>query len=96
LGQRYVIRELRTAFSGTEDPDQRARINLLEEAFRGPITTAVKRELNLLRRNGVTAEGLLANLKELYSQHELGNRNVRTAREAETVVPRIVCSEALV
>src|SRR5437016_7266631 len=39
-GQNYVLRELRLLFGATEDEDRKANINVLERAFRGPITRA--------------------------------------------------------
>jgi hypothetical protein len=48
-GQRYVLRELRVIFGTTTDEDEKGRINILEKAFRGPITTAVNQELNRIR-----------------------------------------------
>ena len=42
------MRELREIFQLTADEDEKAQINLLEKAFRGPITTAINRELNRL------------------------------------------------
>ena len=57
-GQRYVLRELRVLFGATSDEDEKAQINILEKAFRGPMTTALNRELNLVRCNGVTGPEL--------------------------------------
>jgi hypothetical protein len=68
-GQRYLLRELRVLFGATDDEDEKAQINILERAFRGPITSALDRELNLLRRNGVTGRELLKTLGQLYHQH---------------------------
>jgi len=96
-GQRYVLRELRIAFAGAQDEDLRGQINVLERAFRQPVTTAVNRELNLLRRNGVTGEPLLRSLSRIYHQHNVRDwLDRRTSGAPEGVVPRIVCSEALV
>ncbi|MHC4604483.1 MAG: C-terminal helicase domain-containing protein, partial [Planctomycetota bacterium] len=95
-GQRYVIRELRTLFGKTEDEDVKARINLLEKAFRMSPTQAVKKELNLIRRNGIVGEALLKRLSDIYFQHRLEDRV--TSLEGTLTkedIPRIVCSEAL-
>jgi hypothetical protein len=54
-GQRYTLREMRVFFEAIADEDIKAQINILEKAFRGTITTAINRELNLLRRNGLPA-----------------------------------------
>jgi superfamily II DNA/RNA helicase len=95
-GQRYVLRELRTLFNVTKDDDARADIALLEETFRGALTTAVKKELNLLQRNGVTGEVLLGELKRIYFQYNLRDAASQGRLGVEEEVTQIVCSEALV
>jgi hypothetical protein len=95
--QRYVLRELRVLFTSTEDEDKKAQINEMERAYRATPSAAVLRELNLLRRNGVTAEPLLKTLITIYHQHHLSERLDQTSFSVEKVeVPRVVCSEALV
>jgi superfamily II DNA/RNA helicase/HKD family nuclease len=96
-GQRYTLREMRVLFETISDEDIKAQINILEKAFRGTITTAINRELNLLRRNGVTGQELLKNLTRIYHQHsmrELLDR--RSLYPEDHPIPRIVCSEGLV
>lgn len=105
-GQLYVLRELRILFSAadgssagetTKEEDIKQNINVLEKVFRGPLTSAVKRELNLLRQNGVTGENLLKNLIRIYDQHNLKDASVRRSFDmAERAIPRIICSEAFV
>jgi hypothetical protein len=88
---------LRVLFAASTDEDQKAMINLLEKAFRGPVTRAVNRETVLLRRNGVTGEALLKTLARIYDQHNLRDAvDRRILHPTERPVPRIVCSEALV
>jgi hypothetical protein len=96
VAQRYVLRELRVLFGGTKDGDIRHDIATMEQAFRQPLTEAIRKELNLLRRNGVTGETLLSHLKRIYLEHGLkdGPRDQRRDELQET--PRIVCSEAFV
>ena len=96
--QHYVLRELQLLFAEASDEDLQAQINLLERAFRGSITDALNRELNLLRRNGVTSNALLRNLSQLYRQHNMKEWNSRqqvTEYQNEDL-PKIVCSAALV
>ena len=96
-GQRYVLREIRVLFGATDDEDEKARINLLERAFRGPVTRAVSRESNRLRRNGVTGQDLLKTLGELYLQHNMREWLDRRSLQIEDKpVPKVVCSEALI
>ena len=97
LGQRYVMRELSVLFRASEDEDQKGQITLLEKAFRSPLTKALQRELNLLRKNGLTGESLFKNLAKLYNQHNLRDwLDRRNGQPQEDDYPRIVCSETLV
>ncbi len=96
LGQRYVMRELSVLFRISEDEDQKGQITLLEKAFRSPLTKALQRELNLLRKSGVTGEALFKNIVKLYNQHNLRDWiDRRNGQPSEDEYPRIVCSEAL-
>ncbi|MGA2543781.1 MAG: helicase-related protein [Verrucomicrobiota bacterium] len=95
-GQNYILRELRVLFGATTDEDQKAIINVLEKAFRGPITRAVNREVVLIRRNGMIGEALLKALSRIYDQHNLRDMvDRRSLHAASRPVPKIVCSEAL-
>ena len=95
-GQRYALRELRVLFGATSDEDEKGQINILERAFRGRLTDAVKRELNRIRRNGITGPPLLKALGELYLQHRMRDWiDRRTLHLEDQAVPRIICSEAL-
>ena len=96
-GQLYVLRELRILFDVTEDEDSKQNVNVLEKVFRGSLTGAVKRELNQLRRTGVTGDTLLKHLIRIYDQHSL--KDVSARRDltmADRSVPRVICSEAFV
>jgi HKD family nuclease/superfamily II DNA or RNA helicase len=96
-GQLYVLRELRILFEATQDEDIKQNVNVLEKVFRGPLTGAVKRELNQLRRNSVTGEGLLKHLVRMYDQHNLKDASAqRSLAMADRAIPRIICSEAFV
>ena len=101
--QRYVLRELQLITplfppASGDDKDVSTQVNALEKAFRGTITTAVNRELNLLRRNGVTGEALLKNLRNLYRQHNMREWESRQqdAQLENEAVPKIICSAALI
>jgi hypothetical protein len=97
LGQRYVMRELSVLFRASEDEDQKGQITLIEKAFRSPLTKALQRELNLLRKNGVGGDALLKSLARLYSQHNLRDWLDRMSGQPnQDDYPRIICSEALV
>lgn len=96
-GQRYVLRELRILFEVAPDEDMKGQINILEKAFRGPITKAINREINLLRRNGVGGQELLKHLTRIYHQHNMRDFIDRRGLQLEDhPIPKIVCSEGLV
>jgi len=96
-GQRYVLRELRILFGRTEDEDVKAQINVLEKAFRAAnLTSAVKKELNLVRRNNMVGDNLMKALVRIYQQHNIRDWVDRQRIGEEKPVPRIICSEALV
>ncbi len=95
-GQRYVLKELRIYFSAVDDEDEKAKINLLEGVFRQTgLTRAVRDELNKLRRNNVIGQNLYKSLSGIYLRHNLRDLQERPQNEAETPIPRIVCSESL-
>ncbi len=95
-GQRYVLRELRVHFGRTDDEDEKAQINVLEKAFRASrLTSAVKKELNTIRRNSLVGPTLAKALIRLYNQHGMRDWLERQRDTGEAPVPRIVCSEAL-
>jgi len=94
--QRYVLRELGLLFQTTEAEEIRHQVNLLEQAFRQPITNVLKRELNLLQRKSLTGEALFVELKRLYAQHEMQDWSARRRLQGEEQpIPIIVCSQAL-
>ena len=96
-GQRYVLRELRILFGLTGDEDVRGQINLLEKAFRAPVTRVLNQELNRIRHNGMIGQNLLKLLSDLYLQHNMREWLDRPSLQLEEKpIPRIVCSEALV
>lgn len=95
--QRYVIREMRVFFEASRDEDMRAQLNILEKAYRGVITIAINRELNLLRRNGVSGAELINALTRIYHQHNMRDIVDRRGLQLEEQpIPKIICSEALV
>src|SRR5690606_7237338 len=95
-GQRYVLRELRVLFGQADREDVKEQVNVLEGAFRSPLTAALKKELNAIRRNGITGDSLMRRLVDLYHQHHLREWTERRAWEAEEMVPKVVCSMGLI
>jgi len=95
--QRYVLRELRELFKFAEDEDEKGQITLLEKAFRGPITTAINREMNFLRKNSVKQRDLLKSLGQIYFQHNMQDWvESRNRRMGDDESPRLICSEGFV
>ena len=96
-GQRYILRELRIFFKTIQEEEVKAQVNILEKVFRGSMTGAINREINALRRNGVTGQDLFNQLVQIYNQHNmrewLNNNNLSTLSHP---IPAIICSEALV
>jgi superfamily II DNA/RNA helicase len=102
VGQQYILRELRSYYAtldAEEEKDLKAQISMLEEAFKQPMTAAIKRSLNTLRRSGVEGRPLVQNLSDLYRDHSMQDRDFQRKQEAEAEAdrfPRIICSEAMV
>ena len=93
--QRYILREIRILFEHADD-ETKARLNILEKAFRMSPSPAVNKKLNFLRRNGVVGEDLIKSLTDIYYEHSLRERLEQKATPIATEeIPRIVCSEAL-
>lgn len=97
-GQRYVLRELGVLFRSTEDEELKAQINILEKAFRSTrLNDAIKREINLCRKNGILGADLMKTLGRIYLQHNMRESFGRQSFEAQDrPAPQIICSEALV
>ena len=96
-GQKYILRELRLLYMTAPDEERQTQINTLERAFRRPLTAAVNRAVNRLRRSGVTAEELCQALITIYHQHNMRAWAARgSLRERAREAPVIVCSERLV
>ena len=96
-GQRYVVRELGILFKSTKDEGVREKINMIEKAFRGPVTVALNRSLNSIRRNSLIGNALLQELINLYQLHNMrGIQATSDGQIEEMELPRIVCSEGLI
>ncbi|MDA7871461.1 helicase-related protein, partial [Akkermansiaceae bacterium] len=102
VGQQYILKELRfyhASLDAEDEKDLKAQISMLEEAFKQPMTAAIKRSLNTLRRSGVEGRPLVQNLSDLYRDHSMKDRDFQRKQEAEAEAdrfPRIICSEAFI
>lgn len=99
--QTYALRELRSFYSQLDEPetDLKAQVARMEEAFKRPVTAAVRRQLNTLRRNGVVGNPLVRALADIYHDHGLQEQAYEERRfheQESDEIPRIICSEALV
>jgi len=99
--QAYVLRELRAFYSGLSDDetDLKAQVGKLEEAFKRPVTAAIRRQFNTMRRNGMVANPLVKALTDLYHDHGLHEQVYEERRQHEQDaedLPRVICSEAFV
>lgn len=96
-GQRYILRELIIFFKTIQEEEVKAQVNILEKVFRSSMTGAINREINALRRNGVTGQDLFNQLVQIYNQHNmrewLNNNSLPTLSHP---IPIIICSEAMV
>jgi superfamily II DNA/RNA helicase len=97
-GQKYVIQELRSLYTAAETAEKREQVQLLEKAFRQPVTRALRDQLNRLKREKVQGNALFKRLIELYYQHDLRTQTQakrKTFEDEREWLPIIVCSEAL-
>jgi hypothetical protein len=103
LGRDYALSELRLIFEAKEDAfedegEEKARLALLSEIFTTvPLTARAHRELNTLRRSHITGQALVAQLLRIVRDYNLEEAHRATEDRAEEapLIPRIVCSEAL-
>ena len=101
VGQTYVLRELRAFYSNLDNKshaDLRGQVSRLEESFKKPLTAAIRKQINNVRRNGITGKRLVEILSEIYHDHGMSEHDFhlryRVERESADL-PRIICSEAL-
>ncbi|MGD9518090.1 MAG: helicase-related protein [Armatimonadota bacterium] len=95
-GQNYVIRHLRALRGAMHRDNECEQLDLLIEAYRRPVSQAVRRRLNFLRKNKVEGNALVRELTRIYRDYDL-HRSYEVERHEVGVVnlPRIICSEAL-
>ena len=102
VGQTYVLRELRAVYSALdvdEFSELRSQTALLEESFKQPLTAAIKKQLNIIRRNGIIGQNLVRLLSDIYHDHGMKEHDFQLRHRVEQEsddLPRIICSEAFV
>ena len=98
LGRDYALAELRLVFEAEEGPEEKTCLALLSEIFTSvPLTARAHRELNHLRRSKLTGQTLVAQLLRIVRDYDLEEayRAFSDRAEEAVLIPRIVCSEAL-
>jgi len=98
LGRDYALAELRLIFDAEEDPEEKARLAFLSEILSTvPLTARAHRELNNLRRSQITGQALIEQLLRIVRDYNLEetHRTVVDRAEEAPLIPRIICSEAL-
>jgi len=101
VGQTYVLRELRAFYSNLDNEshaDLRGQVSQLEESFKKPLTAAIRKQINNIRRNGITGKRLVEILSEIYHDHGMSEHDFHLRYRVERKsadLPRIICSEAL-
>ena len=101
VGQNYVLRELRAFYSTLDEGEQdmKKEIATLEEAFKKPVTTAIRKNLNVIRRNGIVGRNLCTQLAGIYHEHEMNQRDSELKLQQDQASedhPRIICSQSFV
>ena len=98
MGRDYALSELRIVFEAEEDTEEKARLALLSEILTSvPLTARAHRELNTLRRSNITGQALVVQLLRFVRDYDLEetHRAISDRAEEAVLIPRIVCSEAL-
>jgi len=101
LGRDYALAELRLVFDAEEEPEEKARLALLSEIFTTVgLTARAHRELNNLRRSRITGQAVVAQLLRIVRDYNLEEAHRAIADAASLtqeapLIPRIICSEAL-
>jgi len=98
LGRDYALAELRLIFDAEEDPEEKARLSLLSEILTTvPLTARAHRELNNLRRSRIIGQALIEQLLRIVRDYNLeeAHRAIEDRAEEAPLIPRIICSEAL-
>lgn len=96
--QQYVLRELRLLNDQVREENLHRQIAVIEAAFRQPNPRpAVRNELNRLRREALSGEGMLRVLTRIYHLYGLDEprQQQQVSEDENEGLTRIVCSEAL-
>ena len=88
---------MRKLYGQSDSDDQKAQIQIIEQAFRQPMTQAVQQELNAIHKAKLQNLALFDTLDRIYIRHDLGKRLERSQLETdEEVVPIVVSSLGMI
>ncbi len=94
--QRYILRELRKLYDLAENEDLKSQIELLDQAFRLPMTQAIRQEMNAIQKSRIEGLALFDTLDRIYLRHDLMKRKSQNQLTFEgDQTPIIVCSLGL-
>lgn len=94
-GQQYAVKNLQTCIKSEENEDRRHALANVETALRSRLPEAALKELNTIRRLGLTGDPLVQRLLQAYRELDLGRYLNRTEDLSQPPSARIICSEAL-
>lgn len=99
-GQQYILRHFAPFVRSEQNGERRQHLAFVEQALRARLPDAALRELNLIRRQGLTGDGLRQRLEQAYHDLDLARYLVRSEDAASSSLStrpavRVICSAAL-
>ena len=95
-GQKYALKHLHAFLKSEENEERRHTLVNIERVLRSRLPEAALKELNAIRRLGLTNDPLLQRLLQAYRDLDLGRYLDRPGASTQEPSARIICSEALV
>ena len=95
-GQKYVQRELQVMYGITSEEETRTRIQDLLRIYSGSLPRIVQRQLNEIRRFGLTDDSLLSRLIQINNQYGISDMRSNVMKETKNgkILSMVVCSVA--
>ena len=95
-GQRYTLKHLNAILKSDDSEEHRGVLHNVERALRARLPEAAQKELNIIRRLGLTGPALEQRLLQAYRDLDLGRYVGRTEGPIDAPTARIICSEGLI
>jgi superfamily II DNA or RNA helicase len=96
LGRNFVMQQLQLIHDKTKDLEIKRTVNFLSQLFStSTLPRRCHNELNSLRSRKLKANELLEQLKRIARDYGLATTSKKSSDQDETLVVRVVCSEAL-